>query len=508
MLNQHSKRELVAIYVRKSRLKDADDMEIDRQLELLTDYAYKSNFEYEIFKEEGSSEDWNRPDFQRMIRAIQTQSFDGVLVTDQDRLSRDRTDYGLFVRILQQGGMLLHTLNKTFNFLNDEDMFMSGMQSEMDNHFMRMTKRKLRRGRIQAIKKGVWFGVAPFGYSKDEKTKKLILHPEESKVVKEIYDLYLNQGHNRTEICERLNQLGYTTREGSKFSVRSVSLYLSNVAYLGIVQYQMEGEELIYKEDSHPALISREDYDKAQQLISRDRIVPQTCQRGVYSLSKLLFCPSCGQSLSFCMKYANKEARRNLDKSERDLYILNCYSSMSKYRKRKWGDKPKCKNNGIKAVRVEEAVFEHLQIKLDSIDIEIDEISQGANTFLESVAVKEKELRDRLDQLENQKKKVQQGFIMEIFSDEETRVKIKEIKEDQLEIEQEIKSLEGANVKSEVDGKKQLKVKIEHLLSVESKSPNKTNRLLSEIIEKVYYWKEESDVGSIKPFEIKIEYNG
>src|SRR5690606_20722894 len=115
----------------------------------------------------------------------------GVLVTDTDRLSRDRTDLGLFVRILQSEGMLLYTLGKTYDTDNDEDMLLLGVQSEMDNHFMRMTKRKLRRGRIQALENGVYFGIPPFGFQKDDKTKHLIPHPKESKVVQDIYDMYV-----------------------------------------------------------------------------------------------------------------------------------------------------------------------------------------------------------------------------------------------------------------------------------------------------------------------------
>lgn len=46
------KRTLVAIYVRKSRLKNDDSLEITRQVELLTDYAKINNMDYEIFSEE------------------------------------------------------------------------------------------------------------------------------------------------------------------------------------------------------------------------------------------------------------------------------------------------------------------------------------------------------------------------------------------------------------------------------------------------------------------------
>lgn len=155
---------LVAIYARKSRLQNDDTMEISRQIELLTNYADDNNMEYKIFPEEGSSEDWDgRPELQKMLKELSSGIYDGVLVTEQDRLARDSTDIGLFKRMCKKESLMLFTLNKTYNFMNDDDNFMTGIQAEMDNHFMRITKRKLLRGRIQALESGVYFGVAPFG---------------------------------------------------------------------------------------------------------------------------------------------------------------------------------------------------------------------------------------------------------------------------------------------------------------------------------------------------------
>ena len=133
-------KKLVAIYVRKSRLKDDRSLEIENQVELLVDYANANNMNYKIFKEEGNSEDWSRPEFQKMLKELERGLYDGVLVTDQDRLTRDRVDFGLFVRFANKYSLLLYMIDKTLNFFNDDDVFTSGIQSEMDNHFMRLKK--------------------------------------------------------------------------------------------------------------------------------------------------------------------------------------------------------------------------------------------------------------------------------------------------------------------------------------------------------------------------------
>lgn len=503
-------KKLVAIYVRKSRLKDADSMEIGGQLELLTDYAEKNNMEYEVFSEEGSSEDWNRPQFQRMLMELKRNIYDGVLCTDQDRLTRDRTDFGLFVRFMKNEGLQLFTLNKTYNFMNDGDIFTSGIQSEMYNHFMRMTKRKLKRGRIQAIKKGVFFGIAPYGYDKDE-AKHLIPHPVEAQVVEDIYNMYVNDGLNQAEIVEQLAMRGKLTRAGKPFTVRATSLILSNVAYRGIVHYELEGEDVIHVEEAHPALIDADTYNKAQAIRVGKRVVPQQSQRGIYTLSRLLVCPKCGQTLSFCMKYNNRKGRAALDKDSRELYVLNCHASKGQKAKaeHKASGEARCKNNGIRSARVEQDIFNKLREYLTDSDAKIEAIVAGDTTSLNAVAVKQQELTLQYNKLEAQKKRVQDGFKAGIYEQDEATDEIKSIKEQQIAVQQELKNLEGADAKSEVDRHKKAKAKVEMLFSMDVEAnPTKANKLLHKIVDKVYYWKEQSDVGGEKDFVTVIKYKG
>ncbi len=495
---------LVAIYVRKSRLKDAESLEIERQIELLTDYAVNNNMEYVTFAEEGSSENWKgRPELQRMLSELDKDIYDGVLVTDQDRLTRDRTDFGLFQRFMKANGLMLFTLNKTYNFFNDDDIFVSGIQSEMDNYFMQMTKRKLLRGRIQAIKKGVWFGIAPYGYEKDE-FKKLKPHEKEADIVRSIFEMYANQGLNQAEIVENLNLFGHTTNENKPFTIRSISLILGNIAYRGIVHYELGNQEPIHVVDAHEALIDEETFNRAQVLRSQRRVVPQTTQRGVYTLSRLLVCPKCGQTLSFCNKYVKRSARATLNKNERELYVLNCYASKSQ--KAKLETSERCQNNGVKASRVEKAIIEQLRLHLDKIDEEIEMVLSGSDKFINSVIEKQQGLSNRYISLEEQKKHVQNGHKIGIYTDEEAIQEIKSIREQQLAIQMELKKLEGASVKAEIDRKKQIKQKIMELLSMDTSDPVKTNKLLHEVIEKVWYWKEQSDNGGEKPFELLIDF--
>lgn len=499
---------MVAIYVRKSRLKDADSMEIDRQLELLVDYAEANNMEYQIFSEAGSSEDWEgRSELQRMLMELKRNIYDGVLVTDQDRLTRDRTDFGLFVRFMKNEGLQLFTLSKTYNFMNDDDIFTSGIQSEMDNHFMRMTKRKLYRGRIQAIKKGVFFPSAPFGYTKTPE-KYLIPHPEESKIVEEIFYKYVEEDKNPATISEELRLRGVLTKKGTPFLPTTVKYILSNMVYRGVVHYSPESADSIVVEEAHPALVTSELFYKAQVKSDTNVRSHKGEKKAKHTLSHLLYCPKCGQMLSVTLLYATRAERASKIKENRIVHVINCKSSMDYVAKIKLPTEKKCDNKGVRGHRVEEAIMADLKLKLMDVEDEINAIIKGDTSFIKEVASKQQELTLRYNKLEEQKKKVQEGYKLGIYDADEVMTEIKDIKDLQNKVQHELKSLEGADYKSELDRKKNLKVKIEHILNMDdSIDPAKKNTLLRQVIEKVYYWKEKTDTKTgFSPFEIKIIY--
>ncbi|WP_260858011.1 recombinase family protein [Bacillus sp. FJAT-22090] len=490
-------KKLVIIYARKSRIKNDDAMEIERQIELCTKYANANDLEYIIISEEGSSEDWEgRKELQRMLSLLRTNLYDGVLVTDQDRIARDSVDFGLFKRLCREVGLYLYTLNKVYNFMNDDDDFITGIQAEIDNQFMRVTKRKLMRGRVQALGKGIYFGVAPYGYDKD-KDKKLVPNPVESKVVQTIFDMLVNKGKNAVEISETLNLMGMKTRENKEFTNRSVYYIISNIVYTGKLEYQLKNQELIEVYDAHPAIITKDLFNAAQAMRLERRVVPQNIKRGKYMLSKLVKCSECLTTLSFCYHYTTKESARNLDKSKRQLYFLNCYSSLSSVKKQQLKKENRCKCTGIKASRIEEVVFKALEKQLSVLDNEIAILLEDGDDFFNGINDKIQAYNTRLSKLSEEKKKVQEGWSIGIFDADEAKEKIDEIKNQQLLVETKIKEIEKIDTSVEINRKNEMKEKILGLLSEDTLDAEKTNSTLREVIEQIYYYKEESDLSAI-----------
>lgn len=496
-----SMKDLVAIYVRKSRIKNDDEMEISRQIELLTDYAKSNNFDYEIFHEEGSSEDWNRIELQRMFSELKGNLFSGVLVTDQDRITRDSTDMGLFKRKCREYGLLFHTLNKSYDFMNDDDNLITGIQAEVDSHQMRTTKRKMMRGRIQALKQGVYFGIPPYGYDKSrQRPKILVVDPEESKVIKSIFDMYVNKKLNQKEIVENLLLLGIKSRKGVDFSVSQIAFILSNIVYTGTLFYELKGKEPIIVEDAHELIVAKKLYEEAQLIRSERRTVPQSAKKGKYTLSRLIKCTNCGTTLSFSNSY--KSSTREGGK---DLFVLNCYASTGARKKREL--KERCTNNGVRASRIEEFVFKELRVRLQELDDEIDILLEDGNKILDEFQVEIEQIDKRLSQLEIQKKRVQDGYRDGIYDSVESKVELKKINEFKTKLELRKEKLESTDVSTEIEKKNKTKESILILLSEESNDTTVSNALLRDIVEHVNYYKEKPDYnGKETPMTVIIRY--
>jgi len=474
--------------VRKSRLNADDTMEVERQVELLIDYANNNNMEInvdtDIFKEEGSSENWNRKEFQRMLTVLESGVYDGVLVTEQDRISRDSTDMGLFKRFCVNHSLLLFTLTKTYNFLNDEDNFMSGIQGEMDSHFMRITKRKLMRGRIKALQDGVFFGTPPLGYIKpNTRPKRLIIEPHNAKAVKMIFDLYVNKKMTQSEIADKLNLLGFKTYFNKPFTVRATSLILSNEAYIGTLRYELKNIEPIIVEDAHPNIIDKELFEKAQILMAERRIVPQDSRRGSYMLSKLIKCAKCGTTLSFSNSF--KSSRRDRGK---ELYILNCYASLSKIKKMNLTER--CDNYGSLASYVEDFVLKDLSYYVDDLSERIDQLENSDKDIFSEVQEQIELINERLTKLEKERKRVQDGYREGIYESDEAQELIKKIKEDKLKLEHEKKNLEHKDSSTEIIKLSNTREKVIELLSSDDLDMKTFNSILREIIDRVEYFKD------------------
>jgi len=117
-------------------------------------------------------------------------------------------------------------------------------------------------------------GQAPFGYEWGE-DKQLVIHEEEANIRRHIYELFLKHKRKRT-VARLLNEQGYTTRNGSKFSDATIRRLLEDTIAKGIrkINYTTarKGKKEIKGEDNWvfvqaPPIISEEKWDNIQSIL-------------------------------------------------------------------------------------------------------------------------------------------------------------------------------------------------------------------------------------------------
>jgi site-specific DNA recombinase len=132
-------------------------------------------------------------------------------------------------------------------------------------------QRKFERGEIQTKYKNF------MGYT--EKNGELVIVPEEAAIVKKIFELYAD-GYSIRKICSYLEDNGIKTKTGkTKWAPNVIGKMLHNEKYKGCTLMQKTyGEDLLsgkrkknrgeikqyYYEDTHPAIVSKELYEKVQ----------------------------------------------------------------------------------------------------------------------------------------------------------------------------------------------------------------------------------------------------
>jgi len=144
--------------------------------------------------------------------------------------------------------------------------------------------------RRKAIK-GEVLGRSPFGYGVGSQ-RRLEPIPDEASVVRYMFHLYNVDGLGIRLIARRLNEEGYRTRRGGNWSMVTIRDILRNRAYLGT--YARFGVRV---PGSHPAIISPEDYRRAQDRMVRRRTAGGPRTVSFFLLSGLAHCGYCGNRM-------------------------------------------------------------------------------------------------------------------------------------------------------------------------------------------------------------------
>ena len=192
----------VAIYIRLSK-EDVDrgydeSESIKNQRTLLTEYVQKLGWNYQLtdtYIDQGfTGTNYNRPDFQRMIRDIKNGKINMVVTKDLSRLGRDYIETGEYIeKWIPENNVRYVSVTdgidtiETSNENNDIEQF----KSILNDMYSKDLSKKIRTAMHTMQKQGKWVGgKTPLGYIKDSNDKnKLVIYEPEADIVNTIFYL-------------------------------------------------------------------------------------------------------------------------------------------------------------------------------------------------------------------------------------------------------------------------------------------------------------------------------
>jgi site-specific DNA recombinase len=142
---------------------------------------------------------------------------------------------------------------------------------------------------LARAQKGLWNGGSPpYGYA--SQGKQLVIHPEETYVVKRMFELY-GSTHSLAQVVDTIN-VQYQMRQGRRWAKSTVETILSNPIYAGKISFK---DQLF--DGIHEPIIS---YDLfcALGLIKKVCSHTRTTVDHVFTLKGLLTCAICGSTLT------------------------------------------------------------------------------------------------------------------------------------------------------------------------------------------------------------------
>jgi DNA invertase Pin-like site-specific DNA recombinase len=486
-----------AMYLRKSRAEENEDTQtvLEKHKTHLVKFAKAHTISIKRVYEEVVSGDslFARPLMVELLKDIEDKKYSGVLCMDIDRLGRgNMQEQGFILNTFKDTNTAIITPDKTYDLNNEIDETQTELKTFMARQELKMIKKRLQRGIRATIEKGGYIANAPFGYLKVYKDKVPTLepHPQESEIVKLIFDLYI-QGEGCQSICYTLSNMGVKPHRGEQFCRTSIRKILTNSVYIGKivwnrkkclrpkskgelhkVEYLPESEWLVV-DGIHPAIISEDIFITANAILTGKYHVPYRQSNQIENpLAGILMCSVCGHAMS---------RRAFADRKYQTAHIL-CITAGC--------------NKSSRLDYVEEKVIYELKELYDNLINEEHSKPQEVNKKVQIDAMKT-ELKKIAKQEEKLYDLLEQGlYTVELFKERESRLRGRTS-----ELNKALELIEEEE-KTQHERTNRLIPQIKYVLqNYWVCNAAEKNKLLKSVIEKAYYYKDKS----AKPKDFIIE---
>jgi site-specific DNA recombinase len=370
-----------AIYARVSSERQAQAKTIESQLEHVNEYVASKGIRVDadfIFIDNGvSGSSLIRPGLDALRDMASVGKINQIFVLSPDRLARKHAHQLILLEEFERLDTKVVFVNRDVSSNTAEDQMLLQIQGVISEYEREKIMERHRRGKLHKAKHGSVnvFSGAPYGYVYIKKTPtneaSFLIHLDEAKVVKKIYDLYVNKFFSVPKIAKYLDDQNIPTARGlGGWSSRTIWGILKNPAYTGLAAYgktKATKSKRRYKQARTsnrysksvnssaertpkdkwinipvPALISETLFNQVPIRAAENKAKSKRNRKREHLLSGLGYCTECGYTIYGCTNRGAKER-----------YYYRCYGQDA------WkNNQYKCTSKTIRAEVLDDLVWE------------------------------------------------------------------------------------------------------------------------------------------------------
>lgn len=402
----------IAIYMRLSS-DDGEDTESESignqrkiNYEFINKYfEYKKCYEY---VDDGySGTNFNRPDFQRMLKELKKNKIELIVTKSLSRFARNYIDSGDYIekKFPDMGIRYIAVLDGVDNFYDKTENEFAPFKGLFNEMFCRETSKNIRRTKKKKREEGFYScPIPPYGYKKDpDNPGKLIIDYEVAHIVKEIF-MMKYEGKTAKAIAKYLNEKNipppakylniFKNRNIEIWTGENVTRLLTKPVYVGDT-YMGKAQNLSYKSkkkiynkreecvitrNTHEPIISREIFDAIHDNNKYNNYKPKIPNVDT-KLGDLIFC-KCKRNI------------RKVNKNGKIFLFCGAYQSSEQF----------CTNSTrYKYIDIEDIVLETLRVEVDDF---LNSKYRKDNIYKKYAEQRLRPIKNKEKELEKEKKNV------------------------------------------------------------------------------------------------------
>jgi len=410
----------LGIYIRVSTVSQAVKGESPQfQKKQGIERANKEGLNYLIFDDSGKSGSSDkvddRPELLNMLNDIKDGLLTHIWVQDESRLSRNEfTMAAIKLTIKTHNIKLLIGVHNEVN-LNDLSAKLQFDVIALMNAFTAsLNAQKSRLNKRERVMRGGTSGSLAYGYK--SVNKKMVINEDEALIIKQIFELSIN-GYSYQNIAKYLNinNIG----QSKKWTAKHCGDILNNEIYIGNRKFGNE----IFKS---PIIINAEIFNNCHKGIKKRSLGTKARVKNAFIYNNFIQCGGCGELM--------RGHSRSRGRGENGNY--KCLNKQ-------------CNIKGGLSIDVLHYLFPLLITKYYKSNTNTLDVTKGIAELKGNMSLKEldiSELINKIEDLNNKKKRLGNIYLNDIISESDFKLKIKEIDKKINELERQIAQNQYVNL--------------------------------------------------------------